>query len=126
MASTISKVFFGSKWLLVVGYLLISLNAGVAFATNKPPEERTQVIQGFTELADEKLKEHEISDESKHMILFIMGIALLVLLCTTAGFGIAMGMYGKQVFVPHMVSAGLSVTLAAAHAIAAIIWYFPL
>jgi hypothetical protein len=36
-----------------------------------------------------------------------------------------MGVYGKQVFVAHMITAGLSVTLAIAHAVAALVWFNP-
>lgn len=67
----------------------------------------------------------EISDRNKHIILFIMGSALLVLVLVTASLGVAMGVYGKQVFVAHMLAAGLSVTLAIAHSIVAIVWFFP-
>ncbi len=63
--------------------------------------------------------------KQKHQILFFMGVSLLLLILTTAYYGIAMGVYGKQVFVRHMVFAGLAVTLAVAHSIVAIVWFFP-
>jgi len=66
-----------------------------------------------------------ISDNEKYLIMFFMGITLLIFILTTAFLGISMVIYGKQVFVMHMVFAGLSVTLAIAHAVVAIVWFFP-
>jgi hypothetical protein len=57
--------------------------------------------------------------------MFAMGIALLLLVIATASLGIAMALYGKQVFVAHMVCAGMSVFLSIAHAVTAIVWFFP-
>jgi hypothetical protein len=84
-----------------------------------------QVMKGFTELEEETRKQQEIEEKSKHQILFIMGVALLLLLLATAYFGISLGFFGKNVFVPHMICAGLSVTLAIAHSIVAIVWFYP-
>jgi len=67
----------------------------------------------------------KISNQRKHTILFIMGAALLVLIITTAALGISMVLSGKQLFVPHMIAAGLTVTLAVAHAVASTVWFFP-
>ncbi len=84
-----------------------------------------QVMQAFVQ------KEHVISEhvlietKQKHQILFFMGISLLLLILATAGFGIAMAVFGKQVFVPHMICAGASVFLSMAHAVTAIVWFFP-
>jgi hypothetical protein len=57
--------------------------------------------------------------------MFLLGVALLTLVLITGGLGIAMGVYGKQVFVAHMIFAGLSMTLAIAHAIVGIVWFYP-
>jgi hypothetical protein len=64
-------------------------------------------------------------DNSKHKILFIMGVILLVLIFLTAGFGMAMALHGKDVFIPHMIFAGATVFLAVAHAVTSIVWFFP-
>jgi hypothetical protein len=66
-----------------------------------------------------------ISDKKKHQVLFIMGIFLLIGIIGAAALGIAMAVFGKQVFVAHMVFAGFSVFLAIAHAVTAIVWFFP-
>ena len=64
-------------------------------------------------------------DSGKHQILFIMGVILLLLIFLTAGFGMAMALHGKDVFVPHMIFAGGTVFLADAHAVTSIVWFFP-
>ncbi|MDQ6968468.1 MAG: hypothetical protein Q9M14_07295 [Mariprofundaceae bacterium] len=69
--------------------------------------------------------ERAISDTSKHQVLFWMGAALLLLILLAAGFGIAMGIFDKDVFVWHVLSAGLATTLAVAHAVTAFVWFFP-
>jgi len=67
----------------------------------------------------------KIDDQRKHTILFIMGVTLLILIIATAGLGISMVLLDKQVFVAHMITAGLTVTLAIAHAVASMVWFFP-
>ena len=69
--------------------------------------------------------ERAISDERKHEILFFMGAALLLLLLTTGGLGLAMGVFEKDVFVWHMLSAGLTITLALVHAVVSFVWFYP-
>lgn len=67
----------------------------------------------------------QIEDQTKRLVMFVMGVPLLILLFATAALGVAMGVYGKQVFVPHMVCAGLSLTLALGHAVVGIVWFYP-
>jgi len=69
--------------------------------------------------------ERAISTEKKHLILFWMGSALLILILLAAGFGIAMGIFDKDVFVWHVLSAGLATTLAIAHGVVAFVWFYP-
>ncbi len=111
--------------LLLIG-LLLSL-APIAFAstdTASVSDRSMDVISEFTE--DEKdLGPRAISTKQKHMTLFVMGITLIILIVTTAVLGISMALYGKQVFLWHMICAGLTVTLALAHGVAAIVWFFP-
>lgn len=85
----------------------------------------SHVLEAFTQQQEIEGEAVKISDEEKQRILFIMGATLLLLLLSTAGVGVAMGVYGKQVFVVHMVLAALSVTLAIAHSVAAVVWFFP-
>ncbi|MDR2877719.1 MAG: hypothetical protein LBV36_06765 [Chromatiales bacterium] len=84
-----------------------------------------QVIRAFTEAQRAAELRNAIPDQRKHLILFVMGIALLICLLTAAGLGVAMAIYGKKVFVAHTIFAGFSVTLAIVHAVVAIVWFFP-
>lgn len=61
----------------------------------------------------------------KRVVMFSMSVPLFLLLLITGGLGIATGVYGKKLYIQHMVFAGLTVTLALAHAIAGIVWFFP-
>jgi len=69
--------------------------------------------------------ERAISTKNKHEILFWMGSALLLLILLAASFGVAMGIFDKDVFVWHVLSAGLATTLAIAHAVVAFVWFYP-
>ena len=82
-----------------------------------------QVLQSF-----EKAQPAKVVDETlrtRHKVMFLLGIPLLILLLITATLGLATGLYGKQLFVLHMLFAGLSVTLAIVHAIVGLVWFFP-
>ncbi len=87
------------------------------------------VIQEFVQQEDRaklsQLEQQRAEMRKKHQILFLMGLVLLISILTTVGLGIAMGVYGKQVFIPHMVMAGISTTLAIVHAVVAIVWFYP-
>ncbi len=74
---------------------------------------------------DEEAPERRIETKRKHEILFIMGISLLVLLFLTGTLGVAMVVFDRDVFVAHLICAGLSLTLAAAHAATSIAWFWP-
>jgi len=82
-----------------------------------------QILQGFGNQSEGGVL--SIPDKRRHEVLFLMGISLLGMILITGGLGLAMGVFGKNLFVPHMLFAGLSVTLAIAHAIVAIIWFYP-
>lgn len=117
----------------VVALLLALLAVAVFFSISVPhaaigsemPSADTQVMQAFTEQQRALAESREISEETKHFIMFGMGVTLLVLLLTTAVLGVNMAIYGKRVFVAHTVFAGLSVTLAIVHSVVAIVWFFP-
>lgn len=104
---------------------LSPLGSRPALADEPAPSADVQVMQAFTESAREGSERQQLSDQRKHSILFLMGIALLICMLTTAGLGIAMAIYGKKVFVAHTVFAGLSITLAIVHAVVAIVWFWP-
>ncbi len=84
------------------------------------------VLEAFDQQQVQRVKQaSELNDHNKRMIMFALAVPLFILLLTTAGLGIATGVYGKKLFIPHMIFAGLSVTLALAHAIVGIVWFYP-
>ncbi|WP_455219035.1 hypothetical protein [Kaarinaea lacus] len=116
--------------------LLLTFGLSVAWAESpvqveegkqQPASEQgdSGVIHAFTSREVEKSDIVEIEDETKRLVMFFMGVPLLLLLIATVALGIAMVIYGKQVFVAHMVCAGLSLTLAMAHAIVGLVWFYP-
>lgn len=85
----------------------------------------SQVIQAFTSQEDIESSIIKIDDQRKRQIMFAMGVPLLLFICITVGLGIAMGVFGKDVYVAHMIFAGLSLTLALGHAIVGVVWFWP-
>ena len=87
--------------------------------------ESAQILQEFNKQHLETEHAKAISDKTKQRIMFLLGVTLLTLVLITGGLGLAMGLYGKQVFVAHMVFAALSVTMAIIHAIVGLVWFYP-
>jgi len=84
------------------------------------------VLEAFDKQQVQRVKQaSELSDHSKRLIMFTLAIPLFVLLLITGGLGIATGVFGKKLFIPHMIFAGLTVTLALAHAIVGLVWFYP-
>ncbi len=113
-----------SKLLLLPLLLVIAMPASQA-QEHQPVDDSLEVMEVFKQDALAKQASNELTDEEKHKILFYMGITLLILLCTTAYLGVSMVVFNQEVFVKHMISAGLTVTLGLAHAVVAIVWFFP-
>jgi len=105
--------------------LLLLIAAPVSLAQQQPVDDSQEVMEIFNQDAMAKHAANELADEEKHKILFYMGITLLVLVCVTAYLGVSMVVFNQEVFVKHMISAGLTVTLSLAHAVVAIVWFFP-
>lgn len=87
--------------------------------------ESVQILQAFNKQHREDEHAKAITDKDKQRIMFMLGVALITLVMITGGLGIAMGLYGKSVFVAHMIFAALSMTLAVVHAIVGIVWFYP-
>jgi len=109
-------------------FLRVFFSALIVFAIAEPAfaSDSAEVLKGFNESA----KNGDLVDSfdkirEQHEILFFMGIVLLVFIFATAGFGLALGLYGKKVFVYHMLCAGVTVFLSIAHAVVAIVWFNP-
>jgi hypothetical protein len=112
--------------LLVAGALL-ALGAGhaPALAAEPPPEnDGAHVLQSFQPAAPAVVAP-DSTDLSRRWVMFGLGLPLLLLLLITAALGVAMGVYGKQVFLAHMICAGLTVTLAVVHVIVGLVWFRP-
>jgi hypothetical protein len=112
--------------------LCVLLLGGAAVAADAPPPARPSsqqdtldVIGEFARGDDVKSEVVAIPDQKKRLIMFFMGVPLLIFILITAGLGVALGVYGKRVYLPHMIFAGLSVTLAIAHAVVGIVWFYP-
>ena len=103
--------------------LLFGQAAYPTFAT-ADGNESARVLAEFAQ-GDEVSDIVAVDDKKKQIVMFSMGITLLLLLLTTVFFGVSMAIYGKRVFVQHMICAGLSVTLAIAHVVVALVWFFP-
>jgi len=118
--------------LLLSLLLLCSAQVGVAAPAVTDTAASTQVstsaeavMQQFDGGEEEDSPQRKIETERKHQILFLMGLSLLVLLLLTGTLGIAMVVFDKDVFIPHMIFAGLSLTLACVHSATAIAWFWP-
>ena len=127
--SCLSKPFYSTGFIILVFLLFGAVLLQPVFADQKELEDQaqsnTQVIDKFVSQEPEKSSIVTIEEKEKHAIMFYMGVPLLLLLIITGVLGVAMGVYGKQVFVAHMVCAGLSVTLAVAHAVVGVVWFYP-
>jgi len=111
---------------LVLGLLALLPLSSIAGAAEPAPEPNSaQVMESFARQAQQAEPKNGISDKTKRVVMFLLGVPLLLLLLITGSLGIAMGVYGKQVFVLHMVFAGLTVSLAVVHAIVGLVWFYP-
>ena len=115
------------KWLVIMAGMLMSLNLLDACADNSTQTPNSnQVMEAFDRQQVEKVgADTAVTDKKKQIIMFALGVPLLILLLTTGALGIAMALFGKQVFVMHMVFAGLTVTLALVHVIVGLVWFYP-
>jgi len=89
-----------------------------------PASNGAQILQSF-ERASPAAPPRDATDQMRRWVMFGLGAPLLILLLITGSLGIAMGVYGKPVYLAHMVCAGLSVTLAIVHAIVGLVWFRP-
>lgn len=119
-------------WAQVLILTIFALPLYSAMAADPAPpasptasDNTSDVLSAFNKDQGKPSEIVSIPDKKKYLIMFSMGVPLLIFILITAGLGIAMGMYGKPVYVPHMIFAGLSVTLAIAHAVVGIVWFYP-
>jgi hypothetical protein len=112
--------------LLIIVFVPVHADSATSEPSIGSSRSEQQVIQSFTSRDEVEVGENrKISDQRKQQIMFFLGVPLLLLIIATVSLGIAMGVYGKQVYIAHMVCAGLSLTLALAHAVVGIVWFYP-
>jgi hypothetical protein len=125
------KLFFRLSLLRSIGIILaaslsiLSVLPAHAEDTSQSGDNSAQILQAFNRQHRDAEHAKSITDKDKQRIMFLLGVVLITLVLITGGLGIAMGLYGKPVFVAHMVFAGLSVTLAIVHAIVGLVWFYP-
>ncbi len=88
-------------------------------------EEHAVVLETFRDMDTMSAEQELAEQQGQREILFIMGVLLLIGVFVTAGLGISMGVFAKEVFLAHMISAGFTVFLSVAHAVTAMVWFFP-
>lgn len=118
---------------LVAGCAAIVMGLMLLFATPLAHAEDAaqqssgaQILQAFDQQQVQRVDSDKLTDHKKHIIIFLLGAPLVILLLVTGGLGVAVGVYGKQqLFAAHMVSAGLTITLALVHAVVSVVWFFP-
>lgn len=113
--------------LLVAGLLLlVQLPASAADPAAPEAANALQVLEQFNRPQQQRAAEAAAAEQhGRQVIMFSIGAVLLVLLLSTASVGIAVAVYGKPLFVVHMVLAGLTVTMAIVHVIVGMVWFYP-
>ena len=106
--------------------LLLIFVAPVAKAAESTQKgESVQMMEAFDRSSPRVEDANVLSDHKKHVVMFAMGVPLLLLILITGALGVAMAVFGKQVFMLHMIFAGLTVTLALAHLVTGLVWFYP-
>lgn len=117
-----------TKWLMALATLLMLWLPQASYATEgQQAGNGAQILEAFDQQQLQRVNDGSaLTDHKKHLIMFLLGAPLLVLLLITGGLGIAMGVYGKRkLFVPHMLLAGFTMTLAIVHLVVGLVWFYP-
>lgn len=119
------NVFRSSLLLALMLVLFVCAVPLVRAADSAKNSDSVQVMEAFERQATRVEDTNVLSDHKKHVVMFLMGVPLIILVLITGALGIAMVVYGKQVFVLHMIFAGLTITLAIAHVVVGMVWFYP-
>jgi hypothetical protein len=125
-----TKMFFRASFLRSAGIILAALLSILSVLPAHAEDmsqagDSAQILQAFNRQHRDAEHAKSITDKDKGRIMFLLGVVLITLVLVTGGLGIAMGLYGKPVFVAHMIFAGLSITMAIVHAIVGLVWFYP-
>lgn len=114
------------RWRAPLALCLLWLFAPLCMADSAAPATANgaQILEQFNR-QQHPTGPTAIADHEKQVIMFSIGAVLLVLLIGTASVGIAVGAFGKPLFLVHMLLAGLTVTVALIHVIVGMVWFFP-
>ena len=115
------------RGLLASGFLVLA-QGPVCIADTAPPAPSNglQVLEDFSRQQPQRpARATAIADHERQVIMFTIGSVLLLLLISTASVGIAVAVFGKPLFLVHMILAGLTVTMAIVHVIVGVVWFFP-
>jgi hypothetical protein len=100
-----------------------------AFASDSAPPATAngpQILEEFGRQQPQQTgRGTTIAEHERQVIMFSIGATLLLLLIGTASVGIAVGVFGKPLFMAHMILAGLTVTVALVHVIVGLVWFYP-
>jgi hypothetical protein len=114
---------------LLMSFAQPSLAAGADTQQAKQGADSMQqdlsAMRDFNNMHQDETGLLKVSTKERHEILFFMGIGLIIGLLMTAGFGLGMVLGGRPLFIWHMLFAGISIMLALAHAVTAMIWFYP-
>ena len=106
--------------------VLLLLGAGAVQAAQAPQAPNPfSVVQPFVAEREQEGGVLKIPLKRKREIMFWMGLVLLASILATVSLGVAMAVFGKDVFLAHMIFGGLSAALAIVHAATAIAWFWP-
>jgi hypothetical protein len=84
-----------------------------------------KVMEAFARQDEQQQQAGAVAEHTKKVVMFLLGVPLVLLLIATGVMGVGMAVYGKPWFIPHMICAGLSITLALAHAVVGMVWFYP-
>ena len=125
-----SKLLLRKSALRYVGIILTAslslMTVLPSYADESPPSgDSAQILQAFNQQNRKDIREKAKPLKEKQQIMFLLGVAVIVLVIITGGLGLAMGVFGKPVFVPHMVFAIFSIAMAIVHGIVGLVWFYP-
>jgi len=113
---------------LLAAVLLLPAYLPACLAQDAPPAAPNgpQILEEFGRQQPQRpARATTIAEHERQVIMFTIGSVLLVLLIGTASVGIAVAVFGKPLFLLHMILAGLTVTVAIVHVIVGLVWFFP-
>lgn len=119
------KIYHTARCLVLMVLFFFAIVPASRAADDGQAGNSVQLMESFAKQATKVEDANVFSDHKKHVIMFLMGVPLLILILITGALGVAMVVYGKQVFTMHMIFAGLTVTLALAHVVTGLVWFYP-